>query len=80
MAISVHVASLTRSRSGKMTGVVVIQPSALTSFRVNVVFDDLGSDENNLHHIQGVLQAFSADFSDALKRPLKIAQKPAAKA
>jgi hypothetical protein len=79
MAVSVHVASLTRADQRQVTAVAVIQPSDFSSFRVEIVFDDKGSDENNLHHVQGVLQRFSHAFADALKLPLKIARKPAAK-
>jgi len=63
-----------------MTAMVVIQQSEFVSFHIKIVFDDLGSEENNLHHIQGVLQAFSAGLSDALRQPLKIVRKQAGKA
>ncbi|HUD87989.1 MAG TPA: hypothetical protein VMR17_16215 [Xanthobacteraceae bacterium] len=79
MALSVHVASLTPSAAGQFTAVVVIQPSEFSSFRIQIVFDDLGSEESNLHHVQGALAHFSNAFADALKQPLKIVRKPAAK-
>ena len=79
MAVSVWIANLTRSPSGQMVGTVIVQPSNLTSFRIEIVFYDQGSEENNLHHIQAVLQRFSEAFSDALKRPLKIDGKQVAK-
>lgn len=78
MALSVYVASLTREKTGKVTAVTIIRAD-LAAFRLEFVFDDKGSDENNLHHVQGELQRFSADFSEALRRPLKIAPKPAAR-
>lgn len=80
MSVSVHAASLTKDEAGRVVAVVVIQPSDLAAFRVEVVFHDKGGDENNLHHVQSVLQGFSADFAEALRRPLKIARPPAAKA
>lgn len=79
MAVSVHVASLIQSPSGQMIGTVVVQPSEFTSFHVEIGFDDRGNEENNLHHIQAVLQSFSQAFSGALQRPLKIVRKRAAK-
>jgi hypothetical protein len=79
MAVSVHVASLTQSPSGQMIGTVVVQPSEFTRFHVEIVFDDRGNEENNLHHIQAVLQSFSQAFSGALQRPLTIVRKRAAK-
>jgi hypothetical protein len=79
MSVSAHIASLTRSAAGQMTAKVVIQPAEFTSFYVEIVFDDRGNEENNLHHIQAVLQSFSQAFSVALQRPLKIVRKLAVK-
>ena len=80
MPLSVYVAHLEREDS-RVTATVVIQPSDLAAFRIETVFVDQGSQEKNLHHVQGVLQRFSADLdlAAALKRPLRIAPKPAAK-
>jgi hypothetical protein len=80
MTVSVRIAEITKAAAGNLTAVVVIKPSELTAFRVEVVFADKGNQENNLHHVQEVLQRFSADFASALRRPLKIAPGPAAKA
>lgn len=79
MALSVHVASLTRSHPGKATAIVVIRPSKSSGFLIEFVFDDEGSDENNLHYVQGALQRFSHSLGEAFKQPLKIAPKPAAR-
>jgi len=79
MPISVYVASLDKEAE-RITATVIIQPSDLAAFRIETIFHDLGSQENNLHYVQGVLQQFSADLAAALRRPLKIAPKPAAKA
>ncbi len=79
MAVAVYVASLTNDDTGRVVAVVVIQPSELTAFRVEVAFADEGTDERNLHHVQAALQRFSADFVEALRPPLKIVRKPAAK-
>jgi len=79
MPMAVHVAELKCERSGRMTATVVIQPSDVSAFRVSIAFDDKGSDENNLHHVQAALQRFSSELAEALRRPLKIARRPAAR-
>lgn len=79
MPLSVYVAELRREKSGTMTAIVVIQPSEFSAFRIEFYFDDYGDDEQNLHYVQGELQRFSHSFAEALRQPLKIVRKPAAK-
>ncbi|MFZ0425460.1 MAG: hypothetical protein WAL80_21485 [Xanthobacteraceae bacterium] len=79
MAVSVYIASLMQDDAGGIVAVVVIQPSDLAAFRVEIVFESKGNEESNLHYVRGVLQRFSGDLAEALKRPLKIVRKPAAK-
>jgi hypothetical protein len=79
MAVSVYIASLTVDDAGRVVGLTVIQPSDFAAFRIEVVFENKGNEESNVHHVQGVLQRFSSDLAEALRRPLKIVRKRAIK-
>ena len=77
MTVSVRVHSLKQSASDKVTAIVVVQPSQLASFQIDVTVDDAGSQDRNLQQVAGALLRFSQQFSEALKQPLRIEPTPA---
>jgi len=72
MTVSVRVHSLKPSAPGKVTAIVVVQPSQFATLRIDVTVDDAGSQERNLQQVAGVLLRFSQQFSEALKQPIRV--------
>jgi hypothetical protein len=73
MAVLLRVQSLTPSAPGKVTAVVVVEPSAFASFRIDITVDDAGNRNHNLQQVEAALRRFAQQWLEALDQGLRIA-------